>query len=161
MHYPLHLLWIALGVALGLSGCEDCGTRGEPTLTLQFSDTSRRVRSGSAVFSRVYGLNGNLNRTNVALINAQTLQLPLALTADSTSYVFVRARRTDTLVVHYRRLFSYQSDRCGYVLSLEYPAKQPLVKASFRNALGFFDGGRSIFSGKGPRNTGITVSATL
>ncbi|WP_460981033.1 DUF6452 family protein [Spirosoma fluminis] len=97
-----------------------------------------------------------MNRSNVPADSL--ISLPLSLNADSTTYVFVQASRTDTLTVRYQRTFSYQSTKCGYVFNLAAPARKSILRTTFPQASAFlnYEGG-GIFKSPGPDVTGITV----
>lgn len=142
----------------GSSGCEYCGPAAEPIVKFQFNPASTTL-PGSSLFSRVFSPNGAVSRSAVSA--SLPLSLPLSLTADSTTYIFVRPNRTDTLTVFYRRTFSYQSTKCGYVLDLDEPTGRRIMKSTFPNSSAYFDRRTGLLSGPGPDVTGIIVTTTL
>ncbi len=120
MNFTLRLLCVALGIAAGLSGCENCGPSGEPTLQVNLT-ASRTFR-----LDTVYGVGavGRLPSSSVQFRDTsryQTLTLPLSLRADSVRYVFVINGKPEQLTVFYRRDYAYRNKTCGYVLNVYAP----------------------------------------
>lgn len=159
MRYLLCQFLVLSAFGTLLSGCERCGPDTEPPLTIRFyrPDTSQ---ANQLNFTQIISLNGSLNRRNVK--PDSLLILPLSLTTDSTVYVFIRPTRTDTLAVRYRRTFSYQSTKCGYVLDLSEPVGKPIVKTTFRTANAYLDYQRNgLFRSPGPDVDGIIADIQL
>lgn len=109
-----------------LIACEDCGPTDEPELRLYVTndklfriDTVYAVGAINAlrVGERIQKYTGTYG----------TLMLPLSLHADSTRYKLRLNGRIETIMVFYRRDFSYKSRKCGYVINLYGPinGRQP------------------------------------
>ncbi len=154
-------LFVFLGsLSVVLSGCETCGPDGELTVSVQFYRQNATVPTAdSAIFSRVFSLNGGFSRTAVS--PNQPLVLPLSVSADSTTYVFARPNRADTLTIFYKRAFLYQSTKCGYVLNVEEPVGHPLTKTTFPQGSGFLDRSWGLFNVPGPEVRGVVVNIML
>lgn len=57
---------------------------------------------------------------------------PLNLNSDSTTYIFTRSNRIDTLTVYYKKRIYNASNTCGYVLDLEAPASGKTYTTTFK-----------------------------
>lgn len=112
-----------------LSGC-DCASTTEESLYLTW-------RQGQPIFDSIKGMGAN------RLVNPLTRQkdqtrhyyfLPVDSQADTTTYIFYRGKRSDTLKVSYTRFFAY-SDNCSFTLDLQKVKieKSTLGQAAFRS----------------------------
>lgn len=111
---------------LGLFGCEKCGIVSEPVLLVSF-------KNPVSIFQRVRvleSLKESLSQQDFSSSTAITA--PINLNANSTTYVFERANRTDTLTVFYQQKVFNASNSCGYVLDLEAPNSGVQFKSSFK-----------------------------
>lgn len=57
---------------------------------------------------------------------------PLNLNSDSTTYIFTRPNRIDTLTVYYKKHIYNASNTCGYILDLEAPASGKTYTTTFK-----------------------------
>lgn len=117
----LHLVLLLTGLSMTLWGCrKNCGPSNEPRLELSIVTTSA-VR-----LTEIYALQTVTTAPALTLPASTsapnraywTLNLPLNLTADKTQYVLVSTARRDTVMVNYRRTFTYEDAECGYVVNI-------------------------------------------
>ena len=114
-------------VSLGwlVAGCEVCGISSEPTLDLNINAATNEKRP---FFKKIWVL-GSPKDT---IAGRQFSRLPLNLNANSTTYIFEQASRTDTLTVFYTKKVFNASKNCGYVLDLEAPRTGLTHKSTFK-----------------------------
>jgi hypothetical protein len=48
-----------------------------------------------------------------------TAELPIAINRDSSVYIFISSEKTDTLGISYKRHIKYDSDICGFSITLD------------------------------------------
>jgi hypothetical protein len=121
-----------------LTGCyeEECGINAEPVITLAFP---LNFTGPPLIFDRIRILNSIKNITNAEIsIGAKNypndLFLPVDLRTNSTTYIFERNNRTDTLTVFYQQKIYDVNKRCGYILDLEAPISGPQFRSTFKRA---------------------------
>ncbi len=152
------LLFFTVTLATSLCSCENCGPIAEPILNLYFGDGT----GTKTPFDTLYALNSRgpiLNRPTLS----NQLALPINLGADSTRYVFRLAGRQDTVTVHYRRMFAYRNQKCGYVVNLLEPnAPQPKARTTRGTVVSVsYIQNRDGSFGASASNTGIYLSIQL
>jgi hypothetical protein len=121
------LLFFIVGICatIGLWNCEVCGISREPMLGVSVYNSN-----GSAmIFTKVKVLGAKKEFIN----NDYRQGLPLNLNANSTTYIFEQATRTDTLTVFYEKVIEDKSTKCGYVLDIKRPTSGQAFKTTFKN----------------------------
>lgn len=176
---------LLLGLLSALPACKDCGPSAEVEPQVELSlvaSASTRFRLAEQV-SAVYGL-GALgqqplfkapNALDTTRFQSYQIKLPLNLRADQTRYVLVGQTRRDTLTVHYKRVFTYKDDQCGYLLEIQPPAgfqpglPNPNTQIAAQTTLGrvssvYYEGTRLVGNGWAPArlsDSGVYVTLLL
>lgn len=126
----IFICFFCVGLGLGglLVSCEVCGISSEPSVSLNFSSATTSGRQPIFTKIRVLGA----SKDSIAF-GFGTAQLPINLNANSTTYIFERPSKTDTLTVFYAKKVFDTTPKCGYVLDLEAPKSGPYHKSTFKN----------------------------
>ncbi len=107
-------------ILLFLSACKDCEDTSEPQSLIFFQgSTYERAVGISAV-----GISAG---KNVTFIDAD--EYPLSIVSDTTTYIFYNGELTDTLSIKYNRDFIFESEKCGFTVTLN--SFQLLESSSF------------------------------
>jgi Family of unknown function (DUF6452) len=103
------LCWILLiGCASCTKRCCD-GSEKAPTLELQ---TCSSIRPSDFT---IYALD---EKKKPQLVPNWSV-LPISIISDTTTYIFSRGQKSDTLTLSYKRKFYYESERCGFMVQIE------------------------------------------
>ncbi len=99
-----------------ISGCEVCGIKSEPSLSISFTNNYG--------FTKIRPL-GTTKETN------NFYSLPINLNAKSTTYIFEKLPKNDTLTVFYDVIVVNKNQSCGYILDLEKPVNGIYATSTF------------------------------
>ncbi len=87
-----------------LYSCRNCEDTSEPRLLVKFN--------GGLNYTKVVGVGGSGNLTVED-------RLPLAINADTTTYLFFTDSITDTVSITYNRNFRFEKEDCGFTITLD------------------------------------------
>jgi hypothetical protein len=97
-----------------LSNCElPCGDDSEPRIQIQFYSKDATVPARSYYTATESSTKSSFN----PYVNS--FELPLALNSDQLTYIFKNDTRSDTLTISYKRVFEFESIKCGYRVSIK------------------------------------------
>jgi Family of unknown function (DUF6452) len=107
--YATSLLMIGGLLFFSHCGPLPCLPNSEPLARVYFR-TSKNYTSISTINPKIVITPG---------INSIAEDLPISLSNDQLTFVFVNSTRSDTLSFAYKRNFKFESQRCGYVVAIE------------------------------------------
>lgn len=103
-----------LFICVFLFSCTDCGDQSAPLAKIVFTGHYYQHVKG-------VGIDDSLN------IELYNYRYPLSIDSDTTAYVFYDTTNFDTLIFKYRRNFIFESNKCGFIVTLD---SFEVVKAS-------------------------------
>jgi hypothetical protein len=103
-------------------GPQPCLPNSEPEVRVSFR-TPKNYTTISTINSKIVITPG---------INSTYETLPISLANDQLTFIFSNSKQSDTLSFGYKRNFKFESQRCGYVVSIE--NFRLIVPTSFKNA---------------------------
>lgn len=137
------------------TSCYDCGPRAEPSVTMYlYQDSSHIVERISALGARSDSVFNTLDLRSYF----SSIELPVSMLQDSTTFLFYAENQTDTLTLFYKRIFDTKRE-CGYYIDLTTPETGPLFKTTLNRVQVEYNsylGKMEIL--KGPRPLGIVVT---
>jgi hypothetical protein len=110
---------------------EQCGITAEPVTAIQFPFKTEATISKVSIL----GVLQDVPKEGIQptqRINTFSAFFPLNLNSDSTTYIFTRPNRIDTLTVYYKKRIYNASNTCGYVLDLEAPTSGKTYSTTFK-----------------------------
>lgn len=103
MKYILTILFLANL----FQSCTKCGDNSEPHADIHFNNVDMEVDSIKALHS-----------DDFILFEVKNRGFPLSMVSDTTTYLFFKDDKIDTISIQYKRNFTYQSDECGFIINL-------------------------------------------
>jgi hypothetical protein len=126
-----HLVPIVIILAgIALQSCIDCGPQAELTATITFSNDSLQLDSVYAL--KALSQEAIAGQAKSSSGNYGQLHLPISLVSDTTTYIFKSKNRTDTLSIHYDRIFRYKGG-CGFITDASAPSQGSQYTTTFKD----------------------------
>jgi hypothetical protein len=121
--------FLFLLVACFTAGCYDCGPQAEPTITLSIARESLPdLREIGAMGTK----SDTVLRKIVLADFFNTVDLPVSMLQDSTTFLLFSDDTTDTLTLFYQRIFDIKK-QCGYYIDLTKPTSGPHFRSTLPN----------------------------
>lgn len=121
--------FLVLLVACSVAGCYDCGPQAEPTITLNIERESLpNLREIGAVGTKSDSLLRRIELTDFF----NTVELPVSMLQDSTTFLLFSENTIDTLTLFYKRIFDVKK-QCGYYIDLAEPTSGLRFRSTLPN----------------------------